>query len=208
MKAIPTAHDRSFVPYAPGTDPDFDKCLPDIELQEGVAWSSGPMPGRAWSNDAHDPGGMTGEGITQKEYFVILQQWGLPLTPVRNMTKDQERTIYYTRYWLPYCPKLPDGMNLEFFNMSVNGGGTRAIKELQIVLHISADGVWGPGTEEAVITLQAAGNPSQAIIDYKNACDRFYEAIPGFRWFGKDWLRRDSEIEQEAEAIDGPGQPA
>jgi hypothetical protein len=27
-KAIPTAHDRSFVPYPMGLDPEFEKCLP------------------------------------------------------------------------------------------------------------------------------------------------------------------------------------
>jgi hypothetical protein len=32
---IPTSHDRSFVPYGMGTDPKFEKCLPDTLKQEG-----------------------------------------------------------------------------------------------------------------------------------------------------------------------------
>jgi lysozyme family protein len=193
----------TFTPYKLGTDPDFEKCLPDIEVQEGVKWDSGPGPSRAFSDDAHDPGGKTMEGITQKEYFQDRIEWGLPIQPVRQMSKDEERTIYYTRYWLPYCPKFTDpGMKLEFFNMSVNGGVGRAIKELQIVLHISTVGGWGPQTEAAVTSLDASGDGPRAVIDYKNACDAFYKAIPGFKWFGKDWLRRDNEIEKNASDLD------
>jgi hypothetical protein len=36
--SIPTAHDRTFVPYPLGLDPKFEKCLPYTEAQEGVPW--------------------------------------------------------------------------------------------------------------------------------------------------------------------------
>lgn len=190
-----------FVPYKVGTDPQFDRCLPDIEAQEGAPWSGGPGPARAFSDDAHDPGGKTMEGITQKEYFQDRLGWGLPVQPVRLMSKDEERTIYYMRYWLPYCPKLYGGLNLEFFNMSVNGGPKRAIENLQSALGLKSDGAWGPKTQAAVAALSV--QHPQAVIDrYRAVSDQFYKRLPGFRWFGKDWLRRDAQINAQADTLD------
>src|ERR1700722_17761322 len=135
----------TFVPYKLGTDPDFEKCLPDVEIQEGpIGWGSGPMPAKDFSNDAHDPGGKTGEGITEREYDLDRREWGLPMRDIRQMSKDEERTIYYAKYWLPYCPKLPIiGLKLEFFNMSVNGGPGRATRILQRVLGFTGTDVDG-----------------------------------------------------------------
>jgi len=114
-KATPTAHDRSFVAYPAGLDPDFEKCLPATLAQEG-----------GYSNDAHDPGGMTMYGIIQREYDLKRRQWGLPTQWVKKIGADEYRTIYFTDYWLPYCPKLAGGLDLEFFDLDVNGGQYRA----------------------------------------------------------------------------------
>jgi lysozyme family protein len=181
----------TFVPYVVGTDIEFDKCLPPVLVQEG-----------GYSNDAHDPGGMTMDGIIQREYDADRRAWGLPTRWVKNISADEYRTIYYTKYWLPYCPKLAPGLNLEFFNMSVNGGPHRATVILQEVLGITADGQWGPVTDNAVTTLTAAGNVPQAVVDYKARCDAFYRSLPTFKYFGRDWLRRDSEIEGQAEQLE------
>jgi hypothetical protein len=147
VQTVPTTHDRTFIPYVVGTDPEFDKCLSDIEAQEGVPWSTGPMPARAYSNDKNDPGEMTGEGICQREYDPKRRQWVLPTRWVRNMSKDEERTIYYTDYWCPYSPMLPKGLDLEFFDLAVNGGAHRAAVTLQECLPgLAVDGQIGPAT--------------------------------------------------------------
>lgn len=196
---IPTAHDRTFIPYVVGTDPEFDKCLPDIEVQEGVPWSTGPMPARAYSNDAHDPGGMTGEGIIQREYDLKRRQWGLPTQWVRSMSKDEERTIYYTDYWLPYCPILPKGLDLEFFDLAVNGGTHRSAVTLQQCLPgIVVDGMIGPATLAAV---KAVNNIDSIIKTFCAKREIFYRSLSTFRYFGKGWIRRSEEIEKQAEAL-------
>jgi lysozyme family protein len=189
--ALPNAHDRSFVPYPLGLDPEFEKCLPDTLAQEG-----------GYSNDAHDPGGMTMMGIIQREYDLKRRQWGLPTQWVKNISKDEMRTIYYTDYWCPYCPKLWAGLNLEFFDLDVNGGQHRAVETLQRVLGIPADGQWGPKTDDAVTTLIAAGNIPEAIEDFKNQREAFYRSLGTFRYFGKDWIRRSEQIEKQAEQLD------
>src|ERR1700757_1439117 len=123
MTELPTSHDRTFITYPVGADAEFDKALPYTEAQEGVPWASGPMPARAYSDDKHDPGGKTGEGIIEREYDLKRRQWRLPTQDIRQMSKDEERTIYYTDYWVAgYCPELPEGLNLEHFDNCVNEG--------------------------------------------------------------------------------------
>jgi lysozyme family protein len=180
-----------FVPYKVGSDPQFEKCLPDTLVQEG-----------GYSNDPHDPGGMTMYGIIQREYDVKRRAWGLPTQWVKNISKAEYQTIYYTDYWLPYCPNLPAGLDLEFFDLAVNGGPHRAVVTLQRVLGIAADGQWGPITDEAVKTLTAASNIPKAIVNYKVQREAFYRSLGTFRYFGTDWIRRSEEIAKQAEGLE------
>lgn len=199
---IPTAHDRSFIPYVVGTDPAFDKCLPFTEAQEGVPWAVGPLPLRAFSNDKHDRGGKTGEGILQKEYDLKRRQWGLPTRDIRLMSKDEERTIYYTDYWVGgHCPELPPGLDLECFDDCVNQGVHRGIELLQIALRVDRDGQFGPQTRAAIEAAVAAHQVEQLIERYKAAREAFYHALSTFRYFGTDWIRRSEEIGRQSAAM-------
>jgi lysozyme family protein len=178
----------TFSPYVLGTDPEFEKCLPPILVQEG-----------GYSNDPHDPGGMTDYGILQREYDLKRRQWGLPTQWIKNISADEYRTIYYTDYWLPNCPKCYPGLDLEVFNMNVNGGPHRSTVLLQEAIDVTADGSFGPVTEATVKSLWG----SQSVIDtFKADADAFYKALPTFKYFGKDWLRRDAEIGSQADAMD------
>jgi|SRR5579863_1473432 len=185
---VPSSRDTSFVPYIVGTDPEFDKCLPPILVQEG-----------GYSNDAHDPGGMTDFGIIQREYDAKRRQWGMPTQWVKKISSDEYRTIYYTDYWLPDCPRLYPGLDLEVFNMNVNGGPHRSTVLLQEALKVPADGAFGPVTEAAVKNLWG----SREVIDrFRSDADAFYRSLPTFRYFGTDWLRRDAEIDTQADTLD------
>jgi lysozyme family protein len=191
MVTIPTSHDRSFIPYPLGYDPKFEKCLPDTLKQEG-----------GYSNDAHDPGGMTMEGIIQREYDLKRKQWGLATRWVKDISADEYRTIYFTDYWMPHCPALPAGLDLEFFDLDVNGGPHRAVEILQKAIGITADGQWGDMTESAVKDLTAAGDVTSAIENYKVYREKFYRGLSTFRYFGTDWIRRSEEIATEGKAME------
>lgn len=193
MTAIPAQHDRSFIPYLVGTDPQFEECLPDILVQEG-----------GYSNDAHDPGGMTMEGIIQREYDAKRRQWGLPTQWVKKISTDEMRTIYFTDYWLPYGPQMPDGLDLEFFDLNVNGGQHRAVVTLQRALKVFDDGMFGDKTDAAVKGIVSQGPSSiLALIDrFRDEREAFYRSLTTFKFFGKDWIRRSEEIEAEGGAME------
>lgn len=193
----PCAHDRRFVPYPLGLDRNFERCLPDTLLEEG-----------GYSDDPHDPGGRTDYGIIQKEYDAKRRQWGLPTRWVKDITAAEYRTIYYTDYWLPVCPHLPAGLDLETFDQFVNEGGHRAIVLLQLALRVHVDGDFGPETQTAV-DAAVAGKSVVAVIDrYKVAREAFYRALPIFRYFGKDWIARSERIDKKADAMTLAGEKA
>jgi lysozyme family protein len=193
MTIMPTSHDRSFIPYPLGEDPKFEDCLPDTLKQEG-----------GYSNDAHDPGGKTMEGIIQKEYDLKRRQWGLPTQWVEKISADEMRTIYYTDYWMPYCPLLPPGLDLEFFDLDVNGGQHRAVIILQRALGVADDGEFGEQTLAAVSKVATQGDLIQAIENFKAYRESFYRSLGTFRYFGSDWIRRSEEIAKEGEAMEKP----
>jgi lysozyme family protein len=190
---MPTSHDWVFVPYPLGADVKFEECLPDTLVQEG-----------GYSNDAHDPGGMTMEGIIQREYDAKRRQWHLPTQWVKKISADEMRTIYYTDYWLPYCPVLPPGLDLEFFDLSVNGGVHRAVVTLQRAMQIADDGMFGPATAKAIEGSTATDIGTITLIrHFRDERERFYRSLTTFKFFGKDWIRRSEEIEAQGEAMEG-----
>lgn len=176
--------------YELGNDTKFERCLPDTLKQEG-----------GFSNDKHDPGGATMDGIIQREYDSFRRRNDLPLQSVRHISGDEMRTIYFNEYWLPHCPVLVPGLDLSFFDQAVNEGQHEAVILLQRSLAIHADGVWGAQTDDAVIGAERI--PRQLIINYSNHRANFYRGLKNFRFFGADWLRRTNEIEAQSLAMVG-----
>ena len=169
------------------TSPEFEACLPFILREEG-----------GYSNTPGDHGGATNYGIIQTEYNVYRHSHGLPLQSVHLIAPSEYREIYWTGYWLPNCPSLPNGLNLSVFNINVNGGPGRGTRLLQQCLGLAVDGIWGPGTKAAVAALT-----NEDIIDviqeFHDRERKFYEAIiahdPSQQKFAKDWFGRNDRCE-------------
>lgn len=140
-----------------------------------------------------DKGGETNFGITSAVYKHYRIKSGLPLRSVRLITQEEVRQIYHQNYWFgAQCSLLPSKLALCHFDWAVNAGTSRAIKTLQQVVGVSADGIIGPVTIKAINT---------ALATHKEIwlCDR-YNAIREScyrRWgvdsqavFLKGWLNR------------------
>lgn len=144
-----------------------------------------------FDNDPRDPGGRTQCGILQREYDIYRKAKGLSVHSVTLMTQAEGEDIYHAYFWKPYCSLLPSGLDLSFFDASVNEGTHEAIRILQVALGIASDGAWGPQTLGAV---QAIGNVTGAITAFTARRAAVYRLMPGDKYFDADWERRTREI--------------
>ncbi len=176
-------------------DARFNLCLPFTLIQEAPDPQNWTDP-KNFSNDPRDPGGKTYMGVTQREYDVWRKSQGLPTQDVRKVTKDEGETIYYTSYWLPYCPRLLPGLDLCFFDSDVNEGSTQAVRILQVAVDVPDDGQWGPITDAAVKAIKSVNGVIQAFTLRR---EEVYRETSGYGSFGTDWERRAQEIGTAAE---------
>jgi len=102
--------------------------------------------------DSDDPGGETNFGISKKAY---------PTTDIKNLTKDQAKTIYHQDYWRPNkCDSLSSHLRHLYFDSCINQGAVKAVKILQNAVNSKADtvlkvdGKLGPKTLAATQNLE------------------------------------------------------
>ena len=176
----------------------FLTCWPFTLAQECPYPADWSNP-KNFSNDPHDRGGATMCGIIQREYDAYRKRNGEPIQSVRLITLEEGQDIYDGSYWQPYCPMLPAGLDLSFFDTSVNEGTHQAVKILQFALHIPVDGAWGPETQHAVESVPASGDGLTAVISHFTARRAaVYRMMPDDKYFDADWERRTSEIGAES----------
>jgi len=139
-------------------------------------------------------------GIIQREYDHFRKVHGEHVQFVRNISLDEGQQIYFNWYWLRHCPRLPAGLDLSFFDASVNEGTFEAIKILQHSLGLVVDGEWGPVTSSAVNRI----SPREAVVAFAASRLKIYEEMKAFQYFGKDWTERTERIKEASlRMIDG-----
>ncbi|MEO7224254.1 MAG: glycosyl hydrolase 108 family protein, partial [Devosia sp.] len=135
----------------------FARCLDQILKYEG-----------GYVDHPEDPGGATNLGITHKtlaRWRKIAPWWKLPKTDVRALGRDEATRIYDASYWQRVRgAELPDGRDLTLFDYAVNSGPVRAVKALQALLKVKADGWIGPLTLDALKTRIAAAGVTGLIV--------------------------------------------
>jgi Glycosyl hydrolase 108 len=191
--AAQVAMPRSQTP-APAPSPRFEACLPDTLSQECPHPNDWSDPAN-FSDDPHDPGGATMCGITQSEYDTYRESLDESEQSVKLISQAEGQAIYQMSYWQPHCPQLPTGLDLSFFDSSVNMGPEEAIRILQSALNINADGIWGPQTAGAVADIVAVKTVIEAFTARREAV---YRTFSTFQFFGADWIRRATEIGNES----------
>ena len=172
----------------------FPVCIPFTLAQEEVDPANWSDP----KNYSVDPV-PTFNGVEQSEFWLWLKQHGLPQVSVKDMSQSQGYAIYRSSYWLPYCPAMPAGLDLSYFDSAVNQGMAEATRILQVALGIQNDGVWGPITAGAVSRISNVKNIVEAftarrIIVYR---ETEYDGRDAAEVHA-DWQRRATEIGAEA----------
>ena len=150
-----------------------------------------------FSNDPHDPGGMTNLGVTRRAWEAYVGRQ-VDEAEMRALTPEIVAPFYKARYWNPCkCDQLPLGIDYAVFDFAVNAGASRASKTMQSALGTAADGVVGPAT----IGVAVNADPDHFLEKFSAAKEQFYRNLPTFEHFGKGWLRRVSEVKQTAEGM-------
>ncbi|MBC6503353.1 peptidoglycan-binding protein [Citrobacter freundii] len=133
------------------TQPDFS-----IAFSNALAFILRPDIEGGYVNDPTDKGGETNHGISDRRDGVAdgktdVNGDGKPDTLIRDLTPGQAGQIYLRDYWQPArCDQWPDGVSLFVFDSAVQHGVKKAIQLLQAAVGVSADGIVGPKTINAV----------------------------------------------------------
>lgn len=153
-----------------------------------------------------DPGGPTNYGVTQKTYDSWRSDRGEPSKPVRQMTEEEAWAIYKHNFWDPVKGEaLPLGVAYAVFDFALHSGPVRAVKELQHVVGVVADGVLGTRTLSAVEEMP----PDQVIDRVSKRRLVFLKRLRNWRSNKKGWTRRvrDVRVDSLVMADDGAWKP-
>lgn len=138
-----------------------------------------------WVNNPQDPGGETNWGITK----AVARENGYTGS-MREMTRDQAKSIYKTAYWgRAKADQYDFAIGFQLFDAAVNHGIGNAIRFLQRAVGVADDGVVGPMTLSAIKAM-----PVTDVLARFNA-ERlfFYTKLSTWPTFGKGWVRRVAE---------------
>jgi lysozyme family protein len=154
-----------------------------------------------FSDDPHDPGGMTNLGVTKDNWTTWVRR-EVSEDEMRSLTPEAVAPFYRVRYWNPLrCDDLPSGLDLCVFDCGVNAGPQQSARLLQRCLGVVQDGHIG------IITLNAIKGKDlrQLIEEFSQAREKFYRSLPLFDRYGKGWLNRTESVKLVAtHALDGP----
>lgn len=146
-----------------------------------------------------DPGGPTNLGITQ----ATLSAWrGRPVSvqEVKQLRREEALQIYKAHYWDSVRgDDLARGLDYAVFDFAVNSGSARAVKTLQKILSVKADGIVG------LITLGAIKRHAvDALID-KLCAERlkFMKQLKNWTYNKTGWTRRVRYVQERSLELAG-----
>jgi len=132
------------------------------------------------SNHTADPGGLTKFGISSKQY---------PQVSNVTFTLFDAKTIYQRDFW-KYDKVTDQRVAAKIFDMAVNMGASKAHQQVQVVLNLNRDGVFGDDTLAKV----NASDPETLLNELCIRSGVFYALIgvtkPAQAAFIPGWIRR------------------
>jgi len=110
-----------------------------------------------FSDDPDDAGGKTNLGVTEGTLQRAYKNNIVNHNDIHSLSKHEALQIYFHMYWIAaHCHEINHPLNFLHFDLAVNGGVGRAIRNLQQTVNavaekkISVDGGFGPETRGAI----------------------------------------------------------
>jgi lysozyme family protein len=158
---------------------NFELCLSHLLQHEG-----------GYVNHPQDPGGKTNLGVTQ----AVWEDWidrSVSEDEMKALTPAKVAPLYRELYWDRIkADSLAFGLDYCVFDAAVNSGVSRAVKWLQTIANVPADGIVGAETLKAAKTA--------SIEKYCAHRMEFLKGRSNWPTFGKGWERRVREVEKIA----------
>lgn len=140
-----------------------------------------------------DPGGYTKSGISLRFFRQINPI--ATAADVKALTPPEIAEIYRAYFWWPArCDHLPPAIAFALFDTAVNMGVKTAAKFLQRAIGVTADGVIGQKTLDAIFKRREADTLAKFFAERNWR----YGNLSTFQVFGKGWLRRSAACHSEA----------
>jgi len=144
-----------------------------------------------------DPGGMTNLGVTRSAWQGYLNR-DVTEAEMRALTPDTVKPFYKAMYWDKIKgDQLPSGVDYAAYDLAVNSGVGRAAKYLQEIAGVTADGVIGPKSLEAIQSCDAK-ETADAICDMRLD---FLKKLSTFDTFGRGWTDRVGRVKAKATSM-------
>ncbi|MBB6262144.1 lysozyme family protein [Paenochrobactrum gallinarii] len=148
-------------------------------------------------NNPKDPGGATKYGITHRTLAAHRGVASVTPAQVKALSKAEATEIYRRSYWVQSGGDLlPVGIDFMAFDYGVNSGPAQAVKSLQRVVGVTADGIVGGQTVAAVKAYKG-----DLIAAYAAERLRFMRTLKTWPVFGRGWQKRVESVEAQAHQV-------
>ncbi|AXH76958.1 MAG: lysozyme family protein [Caudoviricetes sp.] len=148
-------------------------------------------------NNPKDPGGATKYGITHRTLAAHRGVASVTPAQVKALSKEEATEIYRRSYWVQSGGDLlPVGIDFMAFDYGVNSGPAQAVKSLQRVVGVTADGIVGGQTVAAVKAFKG-----DLIAAYAAERLRFMRTLKTWPVFGRGWRERVVSVEAQARQL-------
>ena len=162
---------------------NWDQCFTLVLKHEG-----------GFVNHPKDPGGMTNLGVTRTNWELYLNR-DVTEAEMRALTPEIVKPFYKKNYWDRIRgDELPSGVDYAAYDLAVNSGTGRAAKYLQQIAGVTADGVIGPRSVEAIKKCDA----EDTVDEICNMRMDFLKNLNTFDTFGKGWTTRVNDVKAKA----------
>ena len=161
---------------------NFNQSLAYILQSEGL-----------WSDRPTDPGGATMKGITFEVFRRFKRNPYLTKQDLLHISDQDVHDIYKQLYWdKVHGDELPIGIDYAIFDCAVNSGCATASKLLQEAVGVTADGVIGNQTLQAV----QKANIRSLLENYYAERTAYYQSLPTFGEYGNGWINRVNDVKK------------
>ena len=169
----------------------FERCIDIVLKSEG-----------GYQCDPADKGNYTSSGELKGTNFGISARV-FPDVDIKHLTREQAKALYYKHYWMPMNLEGIRNANLilNMFDHGINAGKRGAIRMVQRIVEVKADGVCGPVTTMAINTyvprimvIEGYGMLQSVYDHYKYARYKYYADLimrkPIKKKYQKGWYNR------------------